>query len=195
MQRRQYGFGVVEIMVIVTVVAVLGVGGWYIWRTQQTAPSTALTPPPPAPNSEPTLSPQATTKKYTNTKYGYSFEYPAEAEIYSDIPYGGVKTPITSESDIAIVSHNSNTFTVFFTGYNTPTLERIRQDFGATPPQDIDAVSVQIGQSIGLKAVFKNQTVTVTTGYYFLQKAPGSPVAKLIVGKDLDGILNSFRFE
>lgn len=186
------GFGVVEIVIAVVVVALLAGGGWWVWQSQQ---KVTQAPTSTTQNNDPALEPaKPTTKKYTNTKYGYSFEYPVEAEIHSDIPFGGQSVPITPESDSATVELSGKRFEVLLTGYTTPTQERVYQEFsGTVHPEDIVITDVQVGNATGLKATFKDPALTGS--YYFLQKQPGGEVAKITLSAGLENILNSFKFE
>ncbi len=191
--KRQHGFGVIEIMVIVALVAAIGVGGWYVWQAQQTNPNTVSTPPPPsAQNVEPTPPPQTTTKKYTNTKYGYSFEYPAEAEIYSDIPYGGVKTPITAESDIAIVRVGQNRFNVGpLFGDNQLDADMIHRWFTSHSREQVNIAPITINNGTGFLAILSDSE----TKHYFLKNTPNSPIFYLRVETGAQSLAESFKFE
>lgn len=37
-QRDQAGFGIVEVVIILVVLALIGVGGWYVWKVNQKSP-------------------------------------------------------------------------------------------------------------------------------------------------------------
>lgn len=74
MKARQLGFGVVEVIIIVVIIALVGVGGWYVWSSnQQPSPSatnqndTALPPPS-----------DSTKKTFSDDSAPFAFEYPKD---------------------------------------------------------------------------------------------------------------------
>jgi len=54
MSKKQLGFGVVEVVIIVVVLALIGVGGWYVWEANHKSPSTASNSNTPTNNSNTT---------------------------------------------------------------------------------------------------------------------------------------------
>src|SRR6476661_2191044 len=79
LDKDQYGFAALEGILIVTILAVIGFGGYYVWHTQKStkASSTDLTPQSsPVQQSDPT----ANWKKYAATSGKFSLKYP---EVYT----------------------------------------------------------------------------------------------------------------
>lgn len=189
--KKQHGFGIVEIIIVVVIVAGVGVGGWYLLQPRDQA----ITAPPQNQAQEPDQpQPQPTTKKYANTKYGYSFEYPAEAVIYADGPYGGEKLALDDNSDSITIEVGEKRVTVSATSYMTPDIQKIYQEFSSTiQPPDIVITEVTLGGGKGFKVTFKDPEYTAI--YYFIHKQDGSPVLRMSASAGLASVLDSFKFE
>lgn len=68
---NQRGFGAVEIIIIVVVLALIGVGGWYVWQTQTKPPQNQTQD---TPNGQTT--PPKTTETFSDSRVPFTFEYP-----------------------------------------------------------------------------------------------------------------------
>jgi hypothetical protein len=80
MKKYQRGFGLFSILVII--VAILLAGGIYLYLQTRHAPESINTP-----NFEATTtSPQNSLQTYTNTQYGFSFQYPNDVSINPNPP-------------------------------------------------------------------------------------------------------------
>lgn len=190
--QRQRGFGLIEVLIIVVVLAAIGGIAWYVMQ-----PKTQVTQAPPVPTPVQTEQPKPAPpamKKYVNMKYGYSFEYPVDAVVYEDGPFGGERLPLTINADSLAVEVGEKRVTVSGTGYTAPTAERIHQEFSSTvSPQDINIAQTTLGGGRGLKATFKDPQYTGS--FYFIQKGDHEPVIKISVSAGLESIISSFKYE
>ena len=163
-------------------------------KTQVAALPTAM----PVPSASPvaTASP-ATQTTYTNTKYGYSFEYDATA---NDI------TASAGNSDAVAISPTAEGVNVFPTGtgvgkdifmVSAPGIElttaAIGGQFGATKKENLSITPVTVAGASGYKAHISGDA-SVVSDFYFLKNKAGTTL-ELTVAKNNDAasaMLTSF---
>lgn len=74
---RQRGFSIVEAVIVVAVIAVLGVGGWFVYQHNRVKVGDAATNNTTSNQQPTTTQPTSTPTTYTSTAGGFSFTYPA----------------------------------------------------------------------------------------------------------------------
>lgn len=95
--EHSLGFGAIETLLILASVGILGFVGWYVWHAKNNADTSLKSATTASVNS----SPQVKNKTYTNTEYGFSFQYPETwsfSEKLSDLGGGH------NEGDIVVTS-------------------------------------------------------------------------------------------
>lgn len=80
MKHNQKGFSAVEAIIIVVVIVILGLGGWYVWKSNNKkevkAPATSQQESKDT-KQEPESDPTANWTKYSNAEGNFSFKYPS----------------------------------------------------------------------------------------------------------------------
>jgi Tfp pilus assembly protein PilE len=82
MQKQQSGFGVVEVILIVVVLALVGVGGWYVWNASQKSNNNSASTN--SGNNQVATDPYAGWKSYCDSTQKVCFKYPADWSFTSD---------------------------------------------------------------------------------------------------------------
>lgn len=144
---------VVAIIIVLVVVGLIGFLGWRLYEASQPpAPAT-----PQANNTEPECDNQklikaadyADWKTYTNTKYGYSFMYPASATLVES-PGDGPFVPATATSGGVHVNYAGQAKFSFSiqagAGLASFTKEAVLDTF-AEPPSSVAATKVDCNQA------------------------------------------------
>jgi prepilin-type N-terminal cleavage/methylation domain-containing protein len=100
---NQKGFGLIESLLVILIIAVIGFGGYYVWHTQRTKTPTITT----------TIStPTASTQQYLTIKeWGVRVPMPSDVAM-SDIYYvTGTDTLDGSSSEVGLASHKISALT------------------------------------------------------------------------------------
>lgn len=74
--QNQSGFGIVEITVIIVIIALLGVGGWYVWHAQQSADKQQ--PANTSSSQQSNVDPYAGWQTYCDNADKVCFKYPSD---------------------------------------------------------------------------------------------------------------------
>jgi hypothetical protein len=82
-KRSSKGFSIVILLVLFVVVAVIGIGGYYLWHKNhdKTTNDNAVT----GRQTLKTTTPATTFKTYTNDEYKFSFQYPSTWKLTTDL--------------------------------------------------------------------------------------------------------------
>lgn len=192
MHHSQRGFGIVEIIAVTVLVGLVGFGGWYLLQPRSSGEDPPSSSQAQTQTTDPAPNPALpTTKKYTNTKHRYSFEYPADAKIYSDTPHGGQVIPITPESDVAIVEFEQSKFSISpLLGNNELNTEMIYSWFSSYRIDQIKILPVTIGNATGFRVNLNDSDAN----HYFLKRILTSPIfyAEAI---NAESVVETIRFE
>jgi hypothetical protein len=136
---------------------------------------------------------------YTNTKYGYSFEYPAGYKLDSS-GEAGFSAPATNDSSSINAYNNNHDFqmTVNADISLSPNFSQkgIENHFSATAPKDIIVTPINMFGANGYKVTFSSNVKGVISDFYFIQK-PNGPIFQMIVAKSNPislQIFGSFKF-
>ena len=80
LKKNQSGFGAVELVLVLVIVILLGVVGWFVYKNHNktTNSSTTTSSTPTTTSKTTTVQPAKQTKTYADSIAGYSFEYPKD---------------------------------------------------------------------------------------------------------------------
>jgi hypothetical protein len=103
MKKREAGFGVVEIVIVLVAVGLIGGGGWYVWQSKQSKSQSVTTNQANSqtqqPESKSTNDCDASYKSVSNEKIGISFCYPEDwATDIMDTPGNHIVGTVTLTS-------------------------------------------------------------------------------------------------
>ncbi len=87
---RQAGFSLIEALIILIVVAAIALAGWFVYhRNHDDKKSRASQTSAKSSNIQKSSVQPLTTKTYTNSEYGFSFDYPSNWKLTEDLSDAG----------------------------------------------------------------------------------------------------------
>ena len=135
---------------------------------------------------------------YSNTKYGYSFEYPSNSlQLTAGAGNTGdlVITPTAEGVNVSKKgdSVGNGVFYVSIPGIQL-TPASIRGQFGATKAENLSVTATTIGGVSGYKAVISGDS-SVVSNFYFIKNVAGTvlELTAVISSSDAQGVLGSFK--
>lgn len=157
--KNQRGFGTVEIIILVVILAIIGFGGWYIWQTQNnSSQSTGGT------NSQPKT--PKNKEAFSDSRLPFIFEYPngwvikiddkvqegqplpdkysiflnTKDRAYAEMPIGGTEVSVGAEVNISVSKTALSSPQGVFTG-----LRASAQDKSEITVGGVSAVEYEFG--------------------------------------------------
>lgn len=106
--QNQKGFGVVEVIVIIVVLALIVVGGWYVWQAQNRPTGqqpSANTPS--ATNNNTAVDPYEGWKLYCDEVRKACFKYPADWTLDTQDVDGAVSVSVLNPAKTIVATYNS----------------------------------------------------------------------------------------
>jgi len=94
-QQQQAGFGIVEAVVVLIVLALVGIGGWYVWSANQKSPTSN--------NNNNTTTQSKTYSTFAITPAPFSFQYVSDWSYVVDTPLQA-DTPISDQFSITLAA-------------------------------------------------------------------------------------------
>ncbi len=157
----------VIIFIVSFVILALAGLGFLAWRSAQPAP--VLVQPQPTPTSQIPKD----WKTYTNTKYHYSFRYPAGYYIYQWSGGEGYPIQITDDAVAVAVSQKKDTDSIFnidaATLKDINDIDSIKSQSGATDPKNINLIKTTIAGQQGYSVEFKQNGEWKFFGLYYVK--------------------------
>lgn len=160
--KNEHGFGAVEVVMVLVIVALLGVVGWFVYdrnhnKTTNTSTSTTPATKTTTPTTPKPVDPYAGWKTYNDTKWNYQFKYPSDWIISSrDFVNGGFDT-----RDVTLKSPN-------YTSNTASVIEDVTA--GAKITVEVNDTNMADFSATGLKEseAYKETTVAGVNAVYYI---------------------------
>ena len=101
--KKHSGFTLIETLLVVIVLAVIGFGGYLVWRQQHSAKVSGASKASSSRITTSTSRSPVLDKTYSNSQYGFSFKYPSSWRLTTALQDGGRGA---EEGDVYVTSPN-----------------------------------------------------------------------------------------